>query len=201
MSTAPKLYYSPAEYLARERKALTKSEYYAGEIFAMAGGTPEHSLIAANLTGELRNVLKGGACNVFTSDLRVKVEATGLYTYPDVSVVCGERQYDDDRRDTLTNPTVLVEVLSPTTASYDRLSKSRHYRAIESLQELLLVAQDMPSIERCFRATDGSWSIADVYGLDQQLELTSLGVSIPMAEVYRGVTFPPTPPFEEPKRS
>src|SRR6478672_4613835 len=119
MSAAPKPYISPEEYLERERQAETKSEYFAGEVFAMAGGTPEHSLIAANVTGGLWPQLLQKPCRVYTSDLRVHTSEPH-YSYPDVTVVCGEPQFLDEQRDTLLNPTVIVEVLSPTTEAWDR---------------------------------------------------------------------------------
>ena len=197
MSTVPKRKITVDEYLARERNALAKSEYFNGEIFAMAGGSAEHSLIAANISGEVRNALKGSRCNVFNSDLRVKVEETGLYTYPDVTVVCGEREFDDDHRDTLTNPTLIVEVLSPSTEVYDRGAKSRQYRRIESLKELLLVAQNSANIEQYIRNANGQWQLMDSEGLEAHISLPSLGVTISLAEIYRGVTFPPQESLQE----
>ena len=125
---------SEAEYLAIERAAVFRSEFYDGEMFAMAGGSPTHSLIAGNLIRALGNRLQGGGCLTFNSDLRVKIEDSGLYTYPDVSVVCGELRFADAEEDTLVNPTLLAEVLSDTTEAYDRGEKFGHYRRIASLQ-------------------------------------------------------------------
>jgi Uma2 family endonuclease len=180
-----------AEYLALERKASFKSEYFQGEAFAMAGGTSEHSLIATNFTGEARSRLKNKPCVVFNSDLRVKVASTGLYTYPDASIVCGQLQFDDQQKDTLINPTVLVEVLSESTQSYDRGIKSRHYRKIDSLQELLLISQDSPTIEYYIRSPAGDWLFRESESLEATLRLASIGIDIPVAEIYRGVTLPP----------
>src|SRR5712692_10164216 len=131
---------TPEEYLARERDAEHKSEYFDGEIFAMAGGSPQHSAIIFNVNGLLFPQLRGGPCRGFNSDMRVKVSETGLYTYPDLVVLCGEPQFDDEHQDTLLNPTLIVEVLSPTTKAYARGDKFSHYRWLESLQEYLLVA-------------------------------------------------------------
>src|SRR5207302_572820 len=142
MSAVPKPLLSPQEYLARERLADFRSEFYRGEMFTMAGGSPRHSLIKTNLLGELRNALKGRPCTAYDSDLRIRVSATGLYTYPDASVLCGELQFDDEHRDTVLNPALLAEVLSDSTEAYDRGKTFTHYRQIVSLQEYLLVSQD-----------------------------------------------------------
>src|SRR5687768_15897097 len=144
-----------AEYLARERKAHFKSEFYNGELYAMAGGSPMHSLIAANLITTLTNALKGRGCLTFTSDLRVKVEMTGLNTYPDVSVVCGELRFADAEEDTLVNPTLVAEVLSDATEGYDRGEKFEHYRRIPSLEACLLANQRKPALDLFLRGKDG----------------------------------------------
>ena len=188
MSTARKRI-SPAEYLARERKAEFKSEFYRGEVFAMAGGSPTRSLIAANFAGETRQFLKDKPCVVYNSDLRVKVQATGLYTYPDVSIVCGDLEYDDDQKDTVVNPTVIVEVLSDSTENYDRGRKSHHYRQIPSLQEIVLIAQDQIHVERFVRQSEGGWLLLEEKDPSGTFELSSLGISIAMSELYRNVTF------------
>ncbi len=191
MSTALKRI-TPQEYLIRERQASIKSEFYQGEIFAMGGGSANHSLIAANFAGEARNALKDKPCTVFNSDLRVQVQATGLYTYPDATIVCGEQIFDDDHRDTLLNPTVIVEVLSDSTEKYDRGKKSNHYRQIKSLKELILIAQDRPQVERFTRQPNGDWLFNEQKELSAEFELKSLGISVAMSELYRGVKFEPT---------
>src|SRR5262245_21149003 len=142
MSLPSKTLYTPAEYLLMERKADYKSEYANGQIIAMAGASVEHNTITANFVRAIGNSFMGRPCRVFSSDMRVKVSATGLYAYPDVAALCGDLQFDDDQRDTLVNPTVLIEVLSPSTEGYDRGDKSAHYRRLESLQEYVLVAHD-----------------------------------------------------------
>jgi Uma2 family endonuclease len=182
---------TPQEYLIRERQASIKSEFYQGEIFAMGGGSANHSLIAANFVGEARNSLKGRPCAVFNSDLRVQVQSTGLYTYPDATIVCGELLFDDDHRDTLLNPTVIVEVLSDSTEKYDRGKKSNHYRQIASLKELILIAQDRSHVERFTRQANGDWLFHEQKELTADFELKSLGISIAISELYRGVKFEP----------
>ena len=191
MSTALKRI-TPQEYLIRERQASTKSEFYQGEIFAMGGGSANHSLIAANLVREAGNALKEKPCTVFNSDLRVQVQATGLYTYPDATIVCGEQIFDDDHRDTLLNPTVIVEVLSDSTEKYDRGKKANHYRQIKSLKELILIAQDRPQVERFTRQPNGDWLFHEQTELSAEFELKSVGISVAMSELYRSVKFEPT---------
>ncbi len=188
MSTALKRI-SVQDYLRRERRAAFKSEFFQGEIFAMAGGSATHSLIAANFVRESGNALKDKPCAVFNSDLRVRVESTGLYTYPDATIVCGELEFDDDQRDTVINPTVIVEVLSDATEKYDRGRKANHYRQISSLQELVLIAQDQPHIERFTRQTNGDWLFHEEKQLTARFELPSLGISVMLAELYRNVPF------------
>jgi Uma2 family endonuclease len=180
---------TPAEYLRIERAAPYRSEYFAGEMFAMAGGSPRHSLITMNVGSELRNRLKGRPCTAYESNLRIRVSATGLYTYPGASVICGELEFDDERQDTVLNPTLIVEVLSDSTEAYDRGKKFGHYRQLESLREYLLVAQDRPYLERFLRNADNTWTLTVASGLDQSLELPSIGVTLPLSEVYDKVSF------------
>ncbi len=191
MSTALKSI-TPQEYLIRERQTSTKSEFYQGEVFAMGGSSANHSLIAANFVGEARNGLKDSPCAVFNSDLRVQVQSTGIYTYPDATSVCGELEFDDDHRDTLLNPTVIVEVLSDSTEKYDRGKKSNHYRQITSLKELILIAQNRPHVERFTRQPNGDWLFHEQKEMTADFELKSLGISVAMSELYRGVKFEPT---------
>lgn len=191
-STVPRL--TEAEYLARERAAEGKSEFFDGEVFAMAGGTPMHSLIATNLAREFGNRLKGRPCVPFNSDLRLKIQATGLYTYADLSVVCGPLEFADPEPDTLINPTVLVEVLSDSSEAYDRGKKFEHYRRIPTLREYLLVSQKEPHIDQFIRGETGPWFLREVAGLEASLELPSLGVSLALAEVFANVEFPAAAP-------
>jgi len=181
------------EYLAIERSAEYKSEFFDGEMFAMAGGTLRHSLIATNVAREFGNRLKGGPCVPFNSDLRIKIAATGLFTYPDLSVICGPPEFVPETDDTVLNPTVLVEVLSDSTEAYDRGKKFEHYRQIATLQEYLLVSQKEPRIEQFIRQPDGRWLLNEAAGLEATLELPSLRIKLSLAEVFANVQFVPTP--------
>lgn len=189
MSAAPKPYISPEEYLDRERQAETKSEYFAGEIFAMAGGSEEHNVITVNLARELSSQLLERPCQVYGGDMKVRATAE-LYVYPDITVVCGERQFDDEKKDVLLNPTLIVEVLSPTTEAWDRGGKFEQYRQRESLQEYVLLSQDRPHAERYARQSNGEWLWTERNGLEAALTLPSIGCELALSEVYRKVTFP-----------
>lgn len=189
MSTLAKHKYTPEEYLELERAAERKSEFLNGEIFAMGGASARHALITTNVGGELRSLLRDRACTVYSTDLRTRVSYEGLYTYPDIVVVCGEPKFIDDAFDTLTNPIVIVEVLSPTTKNYDRGEKFEQYRKIEDLKEYLLVAQDQPRVEHYIRQIDGTWLFSEVVGLDSVVDLPSLQCSLRLAEVYAKVDF------------
>jgi Uma2 family endonuclease len=183
---------TPMEYLAIERAASTKSEFYDGAMFAMAGGTALHSLIGTNVAGEFRSKLRGKHCVPYNADLRIQVQATGLFTYPDLSVICGPLQFAD-ADDTVANPSVLVEVLSPSTEAYDRGQKFLQYRQIPSLREYLLVSQHEPLLELFVRQDNNLWSLREAAGLDARLEIPSLEITISLAEIYANVDFPPQP--------
>jgi Uma2 family endonuclease len=189
MATQPKPRLTPEQYLEIERKAEYKSEYFDGEMFAMSGGTLAHSTIAMNIGGSLVNQLRGRSCRAMSSDMRVRVNPTGLYTYPDVSVVCGEPQLLDGAQDTLLNPTVIVEVLSPSTEAYDRGKKFEHYRNIESLREYLLVASDRVQVDLFTRQDDRQWMLTVAKMPGEQLTLHSIGCTLQVAEVYDKVDF------------
>ena len=203
LSAEPKRRLTEEEYLEIEDKAEFKSEFFNGEMFPlggaphmMAGGRPDHSLIAANLTAALSLRLRGGRCRIYNSDLRVHVASTGLCTYPDVTVVCGERLFTKPERgvEALRNPTVLCEVLSPTTEGYDRGGKFFHYQQIESLREYVLVATDLARVETFARqAEPHRWLLTVTEGLTGVAALAALGVELPLAEVYDGAEFPPGP--------
>jgi len=177
-------YLTPQAYLAQEREAETKSEYYAGQVYAMSGANEAHNLIVWNVGGELRSLLKKRPCKGYPSDMRVKVSPTGLYTYPDVTVVCGEAQFDDGHKDTLLNPTVIIEVLSESTEAYDRGKKFAHYRTLDSLAEYLLVAQDSVAIDRYVRQSDGGWLLTAYRGLAAVAMIEAIDCELPLAEVY-----------------
>jgi Uma2 family endonuclease len=182
-----------AEYLALERRAEFKSEFFEGDTFAMAGGTRWHSLIATNLARESGNKLKGRPCVPYNADLRVKVEATGLLTYPDLSVVCGPQRFLDAEVDTLLNPTLIAEVLSDSTEAYDRGKKFEHYRQMPSLKEYLLVSQKDPRIEQFIRQEGGQWLWREATCLNATLELPALGITLALSEVFARVEFTPSP--------
>jgi Uma2 family endonuclease len=193
VTAIPKPKLSVAEYLARERAAEFKSEYYRGEMFAMAGASREHNTAKENLIVELGTRLKGTPCRTFSSDQRVKVSATGLYTYPDIVVVCGKPEYDPLDPDTLVNPVAIIEVLSPATETYDRGAKFRQYQQLPSVQEYILVAQDEPVVERFVRQADGTWVLTVVTGLTGEVTFHTVTARIGLADIYNGVDFPPRP--------
>ena len=182
-----------AEYLEMERVAEFKSEFFGGEVFAMAGGTPQHSLIATNLAGEFRNRLKGSNCVPYNADLRIKIEATGLCTYPDLSIICGPLKFAEGTDDTVVNPTLLVEVLSDSTEAYDRGKKFEHYRQIPTCLEYLLVSQSEPRIEQFIRQGNGRWVLNEAAGLDATLDISSLRISVSLGEIFTKVNFVPSP--------
>src|SRR6266446_5235671 len=182
-----------AEYLEIERGAESKSEFFDGEMFAMAGGTPQHSLIATNLAAEFNNRLKTHPCIPYNAALRIKIEGTALFTYPDLSVICGPLQFAEGTDDTVVNPTLLVEVLSDSTEAYDRGKKFEHYRQIGTLLEYLLVSQKEPRVEQFMRQADGHWLLNEAAGLEAALELPSLRISLSLAEVFAKVNFVPAP--------
>jgi Uma2 family endonuclease len=188
MSAQPRVPISEAEYLAFERDSDQKHEYFDGQIYFMAGGTATHDKIAGNTYASLHGQLRNRSCSVYSSDLRIRVAQTGLYTYPDVSVVCGREQFADEREDTLMNPIVIIEVLSPSTEKYDRGKKFQHYRTILSLREYVLISQDDFHIERYTRQDDNQWLLAEVTGLDAQIELSSIQASLALRDVYAKVT-------------
>lgn len=161
MSAQPNVYLTPAEYLASERQSTQRHEYQAGQVFALDGGSQQHNLIVTNIVAELRTQLRKSPCTVYPSDMQVKAHQTGLYTYPDVIVVCDEALFEDVDRDTLLNPTVLVEVLSKSTENYDRGKKFQHYRTLESFKEYLLIAQETHHVEHYARQPDEQWLLSD----------------------------------------
>ena len=186
----PSPFLTPEEYLVRERAAEFKSEYLFGQVYAKSGGSPEHAAIAINVGGELRAQLRGKPCQVFSSELKVRIRSNGLFAYPDLSVACGELEFHDGQRDVLTNPTLIVEVLSPSTENYDRGSKFFYYRQIEALQEYLLVSQHEPYIDHYKKEAEGRWTLTSAAGLASSLALPSIGVTLDLAEIYEKIAFP-----------
>ena len=186
MTALPKRQFTAQEYLAIERAAQFKSEFYKGEMFAMAGATEAHDLIVTNLIREIGNALKGRSCRVYSSDMRVKVTASGLYTYPDVSVLCGTSLFEDERRDTLLNPSLIVEVLSDSTEAYVRGKKFDHYRGLSSLQEYILIPQDDRKVEHYIRGQEERWLFSAVRG--PVVEFPSIQCELALAEIFANVT-------------
>lgn len=187
-----------AEYLAFERASEHKHEYLNGEVFAMAGASERHVLICASVMFALYGQFRG-RCRVYVNDMRVKVRPSGLYTYPDITVVCGHPQLEDNQLDTLLNPMLIVKVLSPSTESYDRGKKFQHYREIESLQEYVLISQDSPRIEHYVRQDHQFWQFTDAKGLDSSIDLPSIGCTLRLADVYEQVSFDSSePPSDTP---
>jgi Uma2 family endonuclease len=174
---------SYAEYLALESKAEERHEFLDGQLYAMAGGTPEHAALAAAFAGELRNALAGRPCRVFSSDLRVRIPATGLTTYPDLSVVCGRLDIDGEDPNAVLNPVLLVEVLSESSEAYDRGAKAARYRRIPSLREYVLVSQREPLIEVYRRNEQGRFELFEGRAGDN-IELASVGASVSVDAVY-----------------
>jgi Uma2 family endonuclease len=203
MTAVPKRKLTEAEYLAIERAAEFKSEFYNGEMFpmqgpggplGMAGATFAHNRIKENFSIALANALRGGPCQTLSSDMKVKVKATGLYTYPDILIICGQPEFPDaESTDILLNPAVIIEVLSPSTEKYDRGAKFRQYQQLPSLKEYVLVAQDETVCERFVRQPDDSWLLTTFTGIAAQLALTTVPATIALAEVYSGVDFPEKP--------
>lgn len=189
MSPIPKTKLTPEEYLEFERKSEERHEYFDGEIFAMSGAKRNHNKITTNISGLVWQHLKGKNYESYSSDMRVFVPETGLYTYPDLVVVCGEPKFKDNVFDTLLNPVLLVEVLSESTESYDRGKKFQHYRSIETLREYVLVAQDEARIEKYIKTGDGFWLLSEAVGIDSEIEFASIECRLALAEIYDKINF------------
>lgn len=187
MSTAAVRLYTVTEYLAFERQSEEKHEFFDGRIFAMAGGTAPHNLICGNIYAELRNALRERPCRAFPSDMRLRCP-TGLYTYPDVSIVCGEPEYEDATRNVLLNPLMIVEVLSPSTENYDRVGKFKHYQSIPELREYVLISQDAVRIDQYSRESNaGQWLLNTVTDLQGMVRFPALDCEVAVAEIYAKV--------------
>ena len=191
MATQPKTILTAEQYLEIERKADYKSEFFNGGMFAMAGAREAHNLLVANLLAALHRQVRSGPCRVYPSDMRVHVKSTGLYTYPDVSALCGERNFLDGRTDTLLNPALIVEVLSPSTEAYDRGRKFEQYQSIESLREYLLVASDRMHVDLYSRQPDCRWLLTSASLPEDSLILESVGAELLLADLYEKVELSP----------
>lgn len=184
MSKQPIIRFTAAEYLSMERNSSEKHEFAFGEIFAMTGASLNHVGIVGNIAGELRHQLRQRPCQVYSMDLRVCVDPDHHYTYPDVVMVCDKPQLLDDQFDTLLNPELIVEVLSESTRNYDRGDKFQHYRGIASFREYLLVDQAKLHVERYSKQSNGTWSLWETDALADVVQLESLGVALPVSEIY-----------------
>ncbi len=190
MSTLPKTFIPPEKYLELDRTAEYKSEYYDGEMFAMAGAPEGHTLVAGNVYASLHAQLRKRKCRAYGSDMRVQISPGCRYCYPDVAVVCGDAEFAESRRDVLTNPTAIVEVLSPSTASFDRGFKFDAYTAISSLREYILIEPTRISIEVFTRQPSGRWLLTKALRVEDTVELESIGCRLALADVYEKVDFP-----------
>lgn len=189
MTTQTVTHVTPDEYLAAERLSEYRSEYLDGGVYPMTGGSVSHILIAGNVTTEFIVQLRARPCRVLAIDLKVRMPDSRKFFYPDVTVVCGDLEFHDNRRDIILNPTLIVEVLSPSTEAFDRGAKFESYQAIESLKEYVLVAQDKPRVEQFVRRGDGKWSYAAVEGLESSLALPSIECTLNLSAVYDKVDF------------
>jgi len=184
MTAQPKHIYSVEEYLDIERAGPIKHEYYRGEIFALAGSSEAHNLILTNILMSLGMQLRNRPCKVYPSDMRLKIPKTGLYTYPDVSIVCGTPHFDDAKQDTLLNPIIVIEILSPSTERYDRGKKFQNYRTVMSIQEYVLVSQDEYHIEHYTNQHDGNWLLATYDGRNTTVILKTIDCTLLLDDVY-----------------
>jgi Uma2 family endonuclease len=182
-------FYSIEEYLTLEEEAEEKHEYYQGEIFAMAGGTIPHNQIVSNTVGQLNNFLREKSCQVFPSDLKIWCEKHSLFTYPDISVVCGELEVLNNRNDVITNPAVIIEVLSKKTQNYDRGNKFKYYRSLPSLKEYILISSTEILIERYTRLSTGFWNLRETTNSDDSFVIETVDFSCPLMDLYRNVSF------------
>jgi Uma2 family endonuclease len=185
-SIAARTYLTPEEYIVAERKASLKSEYLSGEIVAMSGASDTHNLITMNTSMGLYNQLIEQGCRVYASDMRVGISTGVSYFYPDIAVTCDKPRFEDDVFDTLINPQVIIEVLSDSTANYDRGEKFRRYRQLESLQEYLLISQDQVHVEHYLRQGK-QWVLSEFSALENMLPLTSIGAKLSLNQIYRFV--------------
>lgn len=189
MQQAAHKHLTPEEYLAREDAAEYKSEYYQGEIFAMAGGSDAHNTIALNLVEGLRASLRSKNCKLFMSDMKVWIKPAEAFAYPDLVVVCGAPNYYEGRKDIVTNPLVLIEVLSESTKNYDHGEKFQLYRSLPSLREYLLIDQYSMHVEQYYREAKFRWILTEHFGKDESVKFSSVEVEIALGAVYHGVEF------------
>ncbi len=192
MTAQPKQVYSVEAYLVIERAGSLKHEYYHGEIFALAGSSEAHNIILTNIITSLNMQLRKRPCKVYPSDMRLKIPKTGLYTYPDASIVCGTPHFDDVERDTLLNPLIVIEILSPSTERYDRGKKFQNYRTVATLQEYILVSQDDYHIEHYINQNDGNWLLTAYDSVHTTLHLRAIDCTLALEDVYDKVDIDPS---------
>ena len=197
MSVAEKRLPTGEDYLAWEREADFKSEYLRGQIYAMSGASVEHNTISMNLSSEIHAQLKGRPCRAFVSDMKVQIDTADAYFYPDISGLCGELEFHDDKRDTYRNPQLVIEILSDSTESYDRGKKFLHYQMLPSLKEFVIVSQKTAVVE-VYRKDGDRWIYQLSRGSGAVLRLESVGCEVPFEEIYRNVEFPPEEPLPVP---
>ena len=191
MSALPKTLYTLAEYLVLDAESDERLEYFNGEIFSMSGVSEEHAQIETNLIFHLRLALRGRSCRVFPADMRIRVPSLPPYRYGDFSALCGQPVFQQIHGvDTLTNPSLIVEILSPSTAAFDQDEKFTHYKSIESFTEYVLIAQDRPHIKKLLRQEAGAWLETEVNSLDNEIYLSSLDCSLSVCDLYEEVAFP-----------
>ncbi len=181
--------YKPDQYLELERAAEERHEYLDGQIYLMSGGSPKHNTICVNVIRDLSNQLKGKSCQVFESNMKVGTETSGLFSYPDVSVACGEPTFHDNHQDVLTNPSVIIEVLSPSTERFDRGKKFARYQRFDSFTDYILITQDEPRVEHFARQANGTWILTVATGLKSKIEITSIACTLKLSEVYDRIKF------------
>jgi Uma2 family endonuclease len=184
MSSNPKTLLTEEEYLAIERQADFRSEYLAGEISAMVGASRRHNRIVTNLVATLDNQLRAHPCNVYSNDMRVKIQSTGLFTYPDVVVTCGEEKFADDEHDNLLNPLVIIEVLSESTEAYDRGKKFENYQSIKSLKEYILVSQSSQRVEQYIKQPGKNWIYLEVHESGETIMIQSIKCELKLEDIY-----------------
>lgn len=198
MASVPKTRITSQEYLAQEREAEFRSEFYFGETFAMAGASRSHNLIAGNIFAAIHSQIASRDCEVYQGDMRVKISASGVYVYPDVVVACEQPKFEDTKLDTLLNPRVLVEVLSNTTEIYDRGTKWRHYQSLPALREYILVSQSSALVEIYHRTADEQWLYGAYHEPSQPIKLDSIDCQLQLAQIYAEVKFEPESRDDEP---
>jgi Uma2 family endonuclease len=187
MTAQRKPYLTEQEYMVFERDSMTKHEYYDGQIYAMAGASRIHNLIVGNTLAALHGQLRRTPCQIFPNDMRVKVQKTGLHTYPDLVILCGAPHFTDDALDTLLNPLVLIEILSPSTERYDRGLKFQHYRTIATLQAYILIAQDQQQIEQYTKQANGQWVLQEATSSEASITIAAIQSTLVLADVYEKV--------------